>query len=156
MPNRRHVYPLLQARFVSDPRLFLCPAGGGVPMPREQVAGRNDFAEARNVNYAYFNMAGARPSLADNPALPIVSDDNPMFDEDGVPLGPLGWGDRTDRNSRAHGGAGQNILTLDGHVKWEKTPNAGIDGDNIWTLQGVKDYTGHEGPQSATDAHLIR
>jgi hypothetical protein len=37
-----------------------------------------------------------------------------------------------------------------------KTPDAGVDGDNIWTLQGVSTYTGREGPASAADAHLIK
>jgi hypothetical protein len=156
LPNRRHVYPLLREGYVREPRAFLCPARGDVPMPAEQVRQRSDFIESRNVSYAYFNMGGARPSLQDDPNLPILADDNPMF-EDGVPLfDPLGLSHPENRNSHAHGGAGQNILTLDGHVKWTNSPNAGIDSDNIWTLQGVQTYTGREGPTTTTDAHLLR
>ncbi len=59
-------------------------------------------------------------------------------------------------NSRAHGGAGQNILTLRGEVKWTTTPLAGIDDDSIWTLNGVTEYTGQEGPTCATDSHLLK
>ena len=155
-PNRRHVYPLLRGAYVNDPRVFICPARGGVPMPSEQVDRRSDFIESRNVSYAYFNMADVRPSLSDNPNLPIMSDDNPIF-EDGVPLFErLGLGDPASRNSPAHHGAGQNILMLDGHLKWATTPLAGINDDNIWTLQGVDKYTGREGPKSSTDAHLIK
>ena len=156
LPNRRHVYPLLRHAFVVKPRLFLCPARGGVPMPQDQVEQRSDFIESNNVGYAYYNMAGVRPSLADDPRLPIMADDNPIFD-DGVPLfNRLGFGDRADLNSLAHGGAGQNILVLDGHVRWVSTPHAGIGDDNIWTLTDVDDYTGREGPASPTDAHLIK
>jgi hypothetical protein len=156
LPNRRHVYPLLREAFVGEPRVFLCPSRSDVPMPADQVRQRSDFLESRNVSYSYFNMAGVRPSLKDDGNLPIMADDNPNFD-DGVPLFEhLGFGHAAVRNSRAHGGAGQNILTLDGHVKWTSSPRAGLDGDNIWTLEGVDDYTGREGPKSPRDAHLIK
>ncbi len=156
LPNRRHMYPLLQQAYVMTPRLFVCPARGGVPMPAEEVRQRDDFLDSGNVSYAYFNMAGARPSAQDNPALPVLADDNPMFD-DGVPLfNRLGLRSRAALNSRAHRGAGQNLLVLDGHVKWITTPESGLDGDNIWTLQNVEDYTGREGPATPVDAHLIK
>ena len=155
-PNRQHVYPLLRCAYVQDPRVFVCPSRGGVPMPRDQVARFCDFLDSRNVSYAYFNMAGVRPSSQDNPNLPIMADDNPLF-QGGVPLFErLGFGGRARGNSSAHGGAGQNILTLDGRVKWATTPCVGIDCDNIWTLDGVETYTGREGPASPTDAHLLK
>lgn len=158
MPNRRHVYPLLARAYIVDPRLFVCPAQRGVPMPKDAIARNDDFIESRNVNYVYQNMAGVRPTTHDNPALPIMADENPLF-EDGVPVFDvrrLPWVDPATVNSRAHGGVGQNVLTLDGQVKWTKSPAAGIDGDNIWTLHGVTDYTGHEGPLAATDSHLLK
>ena len=156
IPNRRHVYPLLLHAYVHEPRLFVCPGRGGIPMPKSQVAQRIDFIESDNVNYSYYNMAGVRPSLQDNPNLPIMADENPLF-EDGVPLFTrLGFGDRASSNSRAHRSVGQNVLTLDGHVQWSTTPFSGLDDDNIWTLEDVEDYTGREGPQSSADAHLIK
>jgi len=156
VPNRRHVYPLLRAAFVTAPRLFICPGRGGVPMPADQVSQRADFIDSSNVSYGYYNMAGVRPSLADSPELPILGDENPLF-EDGFPLfDRLGLTRRERLNSRAHAGAGQNILTLDGHVKWTTTPSAGIDGDNIWTLQHVDEYRGTEGPTRSSDSHLIK
>jgi hypothetical protein len=158
MPNRRHIYPLLRRAYVADPRLFICPSQDHVPMPVAAVKGHDDFLEGRNVSYAYQNMAGVRPSLNDDPDLPILADDTPLF-ADGLPLidaRRLTRGDPARQNSRAHRGAGQNILTLGGHVKWVTTPLSGIAGDNIWTLQGVDEYTGHEGPSARTDAHLIK
>jgi prepilin-type processing-associated H-X9-DG protein len=36
------------------------------------------------------------------------------------------------RNSANHGGDGQNVLYLDGHVEWRTSRNAGINGDDIF------------------------
>ncbi|TWT40014.1 hypothetical protein RAS1_44070 [Phycisphaerae bacterium RAS1] len=157
-PNRRHMYKLLAGSTVNDPRLFICPARDHVPMRKDDIARRTDFAESKNISYAYFNMAGRRPTLADDPSLPILSDDNPLFD-DGLPLYDLRrytLSDAAQANSRAHRGVGQNVLSLDGHVRFMTSPNVGVAGDNIWTLSNVADYTGHEGPQSATDAQLLK
>jgi hypothetical protein len=128
-------------------------------MSADQVARHNDFTESRNISYSYQNMAGVRPALHDSPDLPILADNNPIFD-DGRPLFDLryrlGLSDPAEANSRAHGGTGQNILTLGGRVRWVTTPNAGVNGDNIWTLRGVRSYSGREGPQTATDSHLLK
>jgi len=157
-PNRSHVYALLRNGLVQS-QAFVCPAGQDVPMPAELVARSNDFLESRNVSYAYQNMAGERPTLREQPGLPIMADDNPLFDN-GLPLFEvprrLGLGDPLRVNSRAHRGKGQNLLTLDGHVRWADSPEAGLAGDNIWTLQNVREYTGREGPQAATDSHLLK
>lgn len=37
-------------------------------------------------------------------------------------------------NSSTHKGDGQNVLYLDTHVDFAKTPNCGLEGDNIYTL----------------------
>ncbi len=157
LPNRRHVFPLL-ARGLVSPEAFVCPSSNDVPMPASEVTRRSDFLESRNVSYAYQNMAGVRPSLRSDARLPILSDDNPLFD-DGLPLLDLRRitrGSPAESNSDAHGGAGQNILTLDGSSIWVTTPFSGVGGDNIWMLERVMDYTGREGPQTATDSHLIK
>ncbi len=157
--NRRHVYPLLRKAYVTEPRVFVCPAAAGVPMPKDAIDRHQDFIEGRNISYVYQNMAGVRPSpQRDNPAMPIMADENPLFDE-GVPLFDarrLPWKDLTKMNSRAHEGAGQNMLTLGGHVRWTRTPFAGVGGDNIWILRDVQDYTGREGPLTSTDSHLLK
>jgi hypothetical protein len=158
VPNRRHVYPLLRMAYVIDPRIFVCPAQQHVPMPRAEIQRHDDFLEGRNVSYAYQNMAGVRPSAHDDPRLPLMADENPLF-ADGVPVldfRRLTRADPASANSRAHDGAGQNILTLRGEVIWAKTPLSGIEGDNIWTLRGVTEYTGREGPASSTDSHLLK
>jgi hypothetical protein len=158
LPNRRHVYPLLRNGYVHA-RILVCPSASDLPMPEDQIPYHDDFLESRNLSYAYQNMAGVRPSLRDDPDLPVLADDNPLFDN-GWPLfavmRSLGLSDPTQANSRVHGGAGQNILTLGGYVRWKDTPNCGVDGDNIWTLEDVDEYTGREGPRSTADSHLLK
>jgi hypothetical protein len=158
IPNRRHLYPLLRYAYVREPRVFVCPAQGDVPMPKEAIGQVNDFVEARNLSYAYQNMAGVRPNAQDDPRLPVLADENPLFDS-GRPVFDarrLLQGDSVRRNSPAHRGAGQNLLALDGRVRWVTEPLAGVRGDNIWVLHGVLEYTGREGPQSASDSHLLK
>jgi hypothetical protein len=155
LPNRRHAYVLLRDGRVYA-QVLVCPSAGDVPMPEGQVRNHDDFLESRNLSYAYQNMAGVRPSLQDNPDLPVFGDDNPLFDNGWPLFETLGPGDPSKANSRAHGGAGQNVLTLDGNVKWFTSPEVGIDGDNIWTLDHVDEYTGREGPKSQTDSHLLK
>lgn len=156
--NRSHVYRLVMTRHL-PPMTFVCPASGSdVPMSPDQVSGRDDFPESRNISYAYQNMAGARPSLHDFPSMPILGDDNPFF-QDGrclLDLRNFSLGDPAQANSVAHRRAGQNILTLDGSARWETTPNVGILSDNIWTLRGPVQYSGREGPATPDDSHLIK
>jgi hypothetical protein len=158
VPNRTHIYRLLSDRIVTEPRLFVCPSRMDVPMPPGEIDRSDSFLESRNISYAYFNMAGVRPTQSDDPELVILADDNPLF-EDGLPLFDLRRlrpGPPSAANSRAHRGDGQNVLTLDGRVKWTLTPLCGVGGDNIWELQGVREYTGREGPATATDSHLLK
>lgn len=152
-PNRRHLYVLL-AQGQADPTWFVCPSSGGVPMPADQVRGRQDFLDASNVSLAFQNMAGAHPTRRAAADMPVLADDNPLFDN-GRPLFEL-FSDPATANSRAHAGRGQNVLTLSGHVIWTTTPLCGINGDNLWTLSGVTEYTGVEGPSVETDAHLLK
>jgi hypothetical protein len=157
IPNRQHIYPLVAGGLVV-PQRFVCPATRDVPMTADQTRARRGFLEARNVSYAYQNMAGVRPSLHSASSLPVLGDNNPLFD-DGLPLldlRRLGLGDPLSANSTSHGGRGQNILTIDGRSIWANSPNVGVDGDNIWTLSNIRVYTGHEGPEVATDSHLLR
>ncbi|MBL8878101.1 MAG: hypothetical protein JNG88_03185 [Phycisphaerales bacterium] len=151
--NRQHLVPLLPSGTI-DRKWLICPSTKDIPLANNQRV-----IDASNLSYAYQNMAGVRPSLADNPNLVVLADDNPLFD-DGRPLVDLrvrlGVADPASVNSRAHGGYGQNVLTLNGRVVWSDTPNVGVNGDNIWTLANVQSYTGREGPATATDSHLLK
>ncbi|MCA9242782.1 MAG: DUF1559 domain-containing protein [Phycisphaerales bacterium] len=159
VPNRQHVYPLLRGG-AAKAGWFVCPSTDCVPMTSSEIPRRHDFLEARNLSYAYQNMSGSRPTTTRcAPDMVIMGDDNPLFDN-GRPLVGLGRAlglvDVSTANSAAHRGAGENVLTIDGRVKWVTTPQAGASGDNIWTLQGVDRYTGREGPREPSDTHLIK
>ena len=154
-PNRRHMYPLVRTGWVPA-HVFICPATRGLAMPQDKVAAYDDFLESSNVTYVYQNMAGVRPSLRDDPDAPILADDNPLFDNGWPLFERLGLTNPADANSRAHGGSGQNILTIRGNVRWITTPTVGPNHDNIWTLEGVSEYHGVEGPRSTHDAHLLK
>ncbi|MBI5865472.1 MAG: hypothetical protein HZB38_13380 [Planctomycetes bacterium] len=159
VPNRRHIYPLVRAEFVPA-AAFVCPSSESVAMPSDQVRNHDDFLESRNVSYASQNMAGVRPSVRLDSSVVVAADDNPLF-ADGLPMidfaaQRLGLSDPAQSNSRVHGGVGQNVLRLHGGSEWVISPNCGVDQDNIWTLEGVKRYTGREGPASANDTHLLK
>lgn len=159
VPNRKHLFPLVRTQYVPT-SVFVCPSARDIAMPMEQIRQRDDFLESRNISYANQNMAGVRPSLKSDANLVLLADDNPLF-ADGQPLlnfaaQKLGLSDAQQANSRSHGGVGQNILRLDGHTEWTTNPNCGIANDNIWTLTHIQEYTGREGPMSATDSHLLK
>jgi prepilin-type N-terminal cleavage/methylation domain-containing protein len=89
-----------------------------------------------------------------NPASPALADRNPYLDKnakvyldgsDGCasPASterPPSWDNASNSyrdedktgNSACHQREGQNVLYVDAHVKFEKTPNVGISKDNIW------------------------
>lgn len=70
-------------------------------------------------------------------------------------------------NSRNHGSEGQNVLYLDGHVEFKRTPLAGPNGDNIYTFSRNSNNRASamlgeipadaplEGPSSVTDAYIV-
>ncbi|MBK8915267.1 MAG: hypothetical protein IPM64_11845 [Phycisphaerales bacterium] len=159
-PNRRHLFPVVRAGTVS-PRALICPSTTDVPVPAAKVRELEDFPDARNLSFAYQNMAGQRPTLNRTPSdMPIVADDNPIFDRGRFLMADiptrLGLQQPWAVNSRTHAGRGQNVLTLGGRVLWTTSPDVGIDGDNIWTLRGVQGYQGREGPGAETDSHLLK
>jgi prepilin-type N-terminal cleavage/methylation domain-containing protein len=133
-------------------------------------------------SYSYhmpFNFPHDRPLAAESSALsPLCADRNPYLDRnatsyiDGQNSGedPPGWlvapgtnyltyvdNDRTG-NAAAHQREGQNVLYNDGHIRFEKYPNVGIAGDNIWkywptapspTLTPQQIQLGNVGPSAA-------
>lgn len=44
-------------------------------------------------------------------------------------------GTDADRNSGNHQNKGQNICYVDGHIEWRNSPQAGLDGDNIFSSE---------------------
>jgi len=120
-------------------------------------SGMVDFPAPRYVHYSYQYTFGPRalsimdPDMAAvSKSMAILADNNPLF-QDGrfIPnrlKHPL---------SRNHGGRGQNVLYLDMHAAWTTSANVGVNGNNIYLIDGVNRYNGTEIPQDKTDSFLL-
>ena len=118
----RNQLSLLFRNYITDARLFTCPSA-----PQDAVMFKgwraDDYLDETRCSYAYdpFKMVGYRPTVG-------VAGDRPRGD-DGNP--------DVDLNSPNHQNGGQNMLFIDGHVKFLTTPIE-VDsylaslGDTIW------------------------
>ena len=153
--NSAALWKLVQGRYVSSPVLFQCPAVGGNSF--EVKAGMTDFPACKYIGYSYQHMMGGRTLHVSDPALApmsgtmaVLADGSPIFVDGRFQPQRLAA-----RASDNHGGAGQNVLYLDWHVGWASTADAGVDGDNIYLVQGVRKYRGDEVPTEPTDSFLL-
>jgi len=154
--NSAALFKLLREGYES-PAVFQCPAVDHAGSFQLQ-GWMQDFPKGEYVDYSYQHMVGPNVrrravAPADAPAkfLAVLGDRNPLFDGQGR--------FRPDRsNARAsdnHDNTGQNVLYLSGHVRWSETPEAGVNGNNIWVAEGIHNYTGVEEPVSPTDTFLL-
>jgi prepilin-type processing-associated H-X9-DG protein len=168
------------------------PAGTVAAMPN---VNRFDFKGYSHLSYGYqlpFGRNG-RPREALDPRMPIAADKGPFFQAGtpvlaegrtpdafiGVPGAKLTLpGVQDDKaalklpnaawapyNSRNHKGEGQNVLYVDGHVEFQRTPLAGLGHDNIYTQEVTPDSlfnsifgrlpADFRGPLTETDAIII-
>jgi hypothetical protein len=94
------------------------------------------------------------------PKMAVMADKNPLFvpslnlkSQRGLPRITFRSDVSPGAPSAAHKSRGQNILMLHGGSVWSAEP-VDANGDNIWTLRGVKAYHGTETPKAVDDAHL--
>lgn len=89
-------------------------------------------------HFPYDNSNGRSYPLmqASNAALPVCADRNPE--------------PQTSGNSRAHQGEGQNVLYVDGSVRFEKDRNCGVNNDDIYTAED-----GGTSPAHGLDSYLV-
>jgi len=150
--NSRNLYQLVKSRIVA-PEAVICPGRtNDEPMPLSGVALCDDFPEPRNNSYSTALVASQWGPRGFRPDTPIAADKSPIVDENRllIQVGPIPL------NSDSHGSSrGQNVLYLDASVKFQVTPNAGIDNDDIYRVLGVNRYTGYERPRQRSDAFLI-
>ena len=153
--NSAALYQLLTNKYVTNPRVFQCPALGG-----ESFALRDDlkdFPDPEHIHYSYQHAIGPRkfnvldPALADvAEEMAVLADQSPLF-SDGA-FHPERCENPTSDN---HGQTGQNVLYITGNVRWTTEPHAGVGGDNIYLIANLKVYKGNEVPTSATDSFLL-
>jgi prepilin-type N-terminal cleavage/methylation domain-containing protein len=108
---------------------------------------------AKHVSYSYnYPYSPFSPDASSSPTTPIIADLSPWMEatpDGGTEIVTIAAGDQPPQlidycdeteksrfnlgNSPTHGMEGQNILFNDMHVKFMKTPNVGIEQDNIYT-----------------------
>lgn len=155
--NSAHLYRLINKGYTNAVTLS-CPENEYVDND-SLTPQHNDWSGPREVSFSYQNQY--RPQmlrLEEAPTMAVLADRNPLFDVEGdrivfKELTPL------TAASRAHRGAGQNVLTADGNVTWKVRPTVGLFGsaqdDNIWAAGGVDFYHGTELPSDALDSFLV-
>jgi len=133
----------------ATPKLFVCPSTSDEPDPATDALAYYDFRSSVNLSYAYMfqhSPATGPPArqfplstAGDDPAFPIAADANPYV-KGKVESGPL-----DDRKSQWKGNSnnhtnreGQNVLFLDSHVDFAKTPDVGPSGKANATIPGAK------------------
>lgn len=134
----------------STPKQFICPSTTDSPDPAQDTTAYFDFLWKTNLSYGYqFQHDDDRRIIgtSSEPNFPFMADANPYL------KGAENTNPATDRISQFRGNSknhtnreGQNILFQDGHVTFEKGPDAGLSGrvpnnatvyrgrDNIYTI----------------------
>jgi len=156
--NTRHIFKLLRDGYVTNPRIFLCPADeSGLPMKMERpydYRRLDDFAEAANFTYSSQNANTPRAVPIEKMArrMAYVADANPYFGiRRSQDLNPF-----RAENSHVHdANAGQNVLYVSGDAHWVTSPAVGVNNDNIYLAGSRRNYTGTELPVCETDSFLI-
>jgi hypothetical protein len=158
--RRPQLFLLVKSRYV-DPALLVCPAVSAKPVKPEKLDHLDDFLPSMVVSYSFQNLCGdqqfnegpRRQRWVYPSTMAIMADQTPLFKDNTLvrDFNPLSSSpNHRDWFSKS----GQNILGLDGSVKWQESPLVGLDKDNIWTVNKVRTYTGSEVPSDPTDSFL--
>ncbi len=169
--NSCNMYLMVRGDYV-DSAAFLCPSTGYERHPKQNPKTDDDFRGYENLGYSMHVQKSLAQALQIRASafMPIMADRTPLSGrDDWEPVNPnddsFGFKATPDysnaaetaiSNSYNHEREGQNVAFRDASVTWSITPNAGLNGDNIWTLDGVEEYTGREGPRTANDSHLLK
>jgi hypothetical protein len=149
--NSPNAIGLVSHRFVT-PSDLICPASpSDFPINEAQIGQLQGFPDPRNNSYSFNLVSNQAQWRRTDPESPLAADLTPRVDaQRRLKLeAPISL------NSNNHGGKGQNVLKINGHVLFSKTPNVGIDNDDIYSVIGVQKYTGMERPMLRSDAFLV-
>lgn len=156
--NSAQLYLLVRDGYVTAQTLA-CPGNAYAPQPGVMTSSDRDWHNAKAVSYSYQDQFTATPIHIDqNPQLVVLADKNPLFV---TRVGHMTFDSQLagETPSPTHGSRGQNVLQLNGSVRWTVrplVPQPGLDHeDNIWLLTGVRHYTGTEAPKNAHDSFLV-
>jgi len=137
------------------PKFFVCPGDAGTTEFKPVDYGASDRkliylwdfgpTPSKHCSYSYHMPYGLyRLTTSSEPGMAVASDRNPWIDspaaeaKDGsliYKFNPDGGREAVKiGNSITHKEEGQNVLFVDGHVSFEKSPFCGINDDNIYTF----------------------
>lgn len=162
--NTRYVWQLVKQGYVPAD-VFVCKGrNGAVPvrMTSEQMARLQDFPSRSNLSYSFVIFGQGTFSPAQAGRKVMASDLNPVFEK--IPCQQniyhkLNEFEKVLLNEQLrqmmsgnHACQGQNLLYTDGSVEFLDTRV--VNGDDIFTVNGVDCYTGREIPADDRDTFL--
>ncbi len=157
--NTRHPFLLLKKQYVA-PRDFFCPGSrnaAAVNIPVDQLANYDDFPSTNNFPFSFRIMCDKSSTRLNGRRYILMSDLNPVFESlcarNSRPPASLVVDERLIRRlSSNHRGKGQNILRFDGTVEYITVRF--IQGDDIFTINGIRRYERREIPCDEKDIFL--
>ncbi len=138
------------------PRDFTCPGDAAaldLKLPDNELAKWHDFASRNNISYSFRVLCDKSDRRLSGLRGPIMVDVSPIFQDLRASLsnGPVELDDQMRKClSTNHGCSGQNILSTDGSVRFIRVRLLG--NDDIFTIDNVNTYYGHEAPGDPLDA----
>lgn len=163
--NTRYPWQLVKGGYVRG-NVFVCRGNAGaeaVQYDPSQMNSLVDFPSRRNVSFSFILFCDKNTNVMQDRRKVIASDLNPVFRE--IPdckniYANLNEFEKIllDKHLRemlssSHNGKGQNILSSDGSVQWIQVRL--VNGDDIYTINGVDEYTGSEIPKDFSDIFLV-
>lgn len=157
--NTRHPFLLLKKQYLA-PRDFICPGSrnaAAVNIPADQLANYDDFPSTNNFPFSFRIMCDKSSKRLDGRRYILMSDLSPVFESlstrNSRPPGSLVVDEKLIRQlSSNHRGKGQNILRSDGTVEYITVRF--IQGDDIFTINGIRRYERREIPADEKDIFL--
>lgn len=134
------------------PKSFVCPGDAGITEFKPVDYGASDRKliylwdfgpeASKHCSYAYHMPYGLYAlTTSSEPGMAVAADRNPWIDSPAAEakdirfFNPDGGRESVKAgNAVAHENEGQNVLFVDGHVSFEKSPACGINDDNIYTF----------------------
>jgi hypothetical protein len=160
--NTRHLWLLVKDNYV-EPDKFICPGHKDAKpaiVNSALTTQYQDFPSRKNLSYSFrTNCHQAQKNT--HKALIIIADRNPIFanipqDSDHYKLDQftkiLLSEELKKMMSPNHNTKGQNILHCDGSVEF--IHDRIVNGDDIYTIEGVDEYSGCEVPHNNNDIFL--
>lgn len=156
--NTRHTYLLGKQRYVK-PQNFVCPGNRtavAMDIPIDQLVLHNDFPLTNNFSFSSRIMCDKSSKRLNRPRYILMSDLNPVFENSRPPASLVVDEELirrlSNRLSSNHRGKGQNILRSDGSVEYITVRF--IQGDDIFTIKGIRRYERREIPCDEKDTFL--